>query len=140
MTVHQSDKSSVTTTCVTFKQTSKSLLFLVEKQLLYVLQGMLSSAMSIHFIPIIPKLNILNIKIFLWGSPFQVSVFRYEGLGFVGIIGFYKISKPKINLKHTFNDSLRLIIINRTHISKILKFLNRKIKKPAIRIKKSKSR
>ena len=39
---------------------------------------------------------------------FQVQVFRFEGLGILGTLGFYTILKPKINLKHTFNDNLCL--------------------------------
>ena len=37
---------------------------------------------------------------------FYVS--RYEGLVILGISGFYTILKPKLNLKHTLNDSLCL--------------------------------
>ena len=35
--------------------------------------------------------------------PFQVEIYRYEGSGILGILGFYTILKLNINLKHTFN-------------------------------------
>ena len=65
---------------------------------------------------------------------FQVQVFRYEGLGILGILGFYTISKPKINLKPTFNDNLCLKTIYQTLISELSKCLNRKIENCPIRI------
>ena len=62
---------------------------------------------------------------------FQVQVFRYEGLGFLGILGFFTISKPKINLKHTFYVNLCLKTIYRTLIPK---YQNQKIGNRPIRI------
>ena len=57
----------------------------------------------------------------------------------LGILGFYTISKPKINIKPIFNDNFCLKTIYRTLISELLKCLNRKIESRPIRIKKSKS-
>ena len=53
---------------------------------------------------------------------FYVYVFRYEGLGILGNLGFYTIWKPSINLKHTFNDNLCLKTISYPYIGTIEMF------------------
>ena len=70
---------------------------------------------------------------------FQVLIFRYEGLVILGILGFFTISKPKINLKHTVSVNFFLKTIYQTLISKISKYQNQKIENRRIRIEISKS-
>ena len=95
----------------------------------------MSAAVSIQFISRIPKSNIWSMVIFLWSNRFR---FRYLGPDILGILDFYTISKPKINLKHTFHDNLCLKNIYRTLISKTSKCLNRKVKNHQNRIERSK--
>ena len=70
-------------------------------------QSLLSSAVSVQIISRIPKSNILIIDVFcrgiVSGSGFLVWGFRY-----LGILRFRTVSKPKINLKHTFSVNFYL--------------------------------
>ena len=66
-----------------------------------------------------------------------MKAFRCEGLGILGILGFYTISDPKINLTHTFNANFCPTAIYRSLILKISKCLNRKIEnRPIIKDRK----